>query len=392
MTRAIGVTAFVVLAAAMWCGIASSVSAQQGPAQQGQIDVQRARQLFQRHQRGEKLSPDDEAYLRRAMALRGRQNAGGNAPTGNNPAGDVPPATSSTGLVPLTELGTEKYKGEDGGLYGGGSNEPPADFRAAVEKQVAKIQPLDAQGHPASAGKIALLSIGMSNTTMEFQAFMKKAASDPKKSPSVVLVDGAQGGRVASVWARGPDGDARSPWPVVDERLKAAGVSPLQVQAVWMKQAEARPTEAFPKHAEELAANTTRVLHDLHEKFPNLKVVYLSSRIYAGYATTPLNPEPYSYESAFANRWVILNQIKGDPKLAFDPDKGTVMTPAVVWGPYLWADGVKARKADGLIWNKADLTDKDGTHPSDSGREKVAGLLLDFMHTDPLASAWYLRK
>lgn len=126
------------------------------------------------------------------MALRGRQNAGGNAPTGNNPAGDVPPATSSTGLVPLTELGTEKYKGEDGGLYGGGSNEPPADFRAAVEKQVAKIQPLDAQGHPASAGKIALLSIGMSNTTMEFQAFMKKAASDPKKSPSVVLVDGAR--------------------------------------------------------------------------------------------------------------------------------------------------------------------------------------------------------
>jgi hypothetical protein len=385
--------ACLALAAGMWFGMAST-----SIAQQGQIDMQRARELFQRSQRGEKLSPEDQAYLDRAKQL--RQQQGGKAPGKGQPgrgkqAGNVPSATTSTGLVPLTELGTEKYKGEDGGLYGGGSNEPPSDFRAEVEKQIAKIRPLDASGKPSSDGKIVLLSIGMSNTTMEFSAFMKKTEADSKKSPSVVVVDGAQGGKVASQWARGPgDSTPGSPWPVLNARIKAAGITDQQVQAVWMKQAEASPGQrgAFPKHAQELADNITKTLQELHTKFPNLRVVYLSNRIYAGYATTPLNPEPYSYESSFANRWVIQNQMKGDPKLAFDPDKGTVMAPAVVWGPYLWADGVKPRKGDGLVWNREDLRDNDGTHPSDSGREKVANLLLDFFQNNPLASSWYLAK
>ena len=31
-----------------------------------------------------------------------------------------------------------------------------------------------------------------------------------------------------------------------------------------------------------------------------------------------------------------------------------------------------------------------GTHPSDSGRRKVAGLLLRFMKTDPTAKTWFI--
>lgn len=42
------------------------------------------------------------------------------------------PARESTGLIPLTEL-KETYKGEEGGLYPGGTNTPPADhLRAGV--------------------------------------------------------------------------------------------------------------------------------------------------------------------------------------------------------------------------------------------------------------------
>ena len=34
-------------------------------------------------------------------------------------------SVTSTGLVPLCEMGKDQtYKGQDGGLYGGGSNEP----------------------------------------------------------------------------------------------------------------------------------------------------------------------------------------------------------------------------------------------------------------------------
>ena len=321
-------------------------------------------------------------------------------------AGPVPPATSSTGLIPLTDLGTGKYKGENGGLYGGGSNEPPTEFRDAVEKQLKLIQPLDADGHPAPDGKIVLLSVGMSNTTMEFQVFKRKADKDLQKSPQVLIVDGAQGGRVASVWARGVEGipshiklskqaaQKVDPWPVVDQRLKNAGVSPNQVQVAWIKHAQARPAKEgeFPKHAELLAENTILTLHRLRQRFPNLRVAYLSSRIYAGYATTALNPEPYAYEGGFAMQWVVQSQIQGDPRLNFDPQKGAVSSPAVLWGPYLWTDGIKPRQGDKLVWLKDDVVPSDRTHPSKSGCEKVANLLLDFMQNDPLARCWYLTK
>ena len=381
-------------------------------AAEGQpLDIQRAKQLYERVQEGEILSPEDQAYLDHVrQEVRRRQQQGGEKNQPDRPAkqgrykGPVPPATSSTGLIPLTDLGPNKYKGEDGGLYGGGSNEPPTAHLAAVEKQLKLIQPRDADGNPAKDGKIVLLSVGMSNTTMEFQVFKRKADADPQKSPRVVLVDGAQGARVASLWARGADGipaDIKlskeasqkvDPWPVVDQRLKDAGISPKQVQTAWIKHAQSGPSlqGEFPKHAEILAENTILTLQRLHERFPNLRVAYLSSRIYAGYATTALNPEPYAYEGAFAMRWVIQKQIKGDPRLNFDPEKGTVMAPAVLWGPYLWTDGVQPRQGDRLVWLEDDVVSSDRTHPSDSGREKVASLLLDFFHNNPLASCWYL--
>ena len=70
-------------------------------------------------------------------------------------------------------------------------------------------------------------------------------------------------------------------------------------------------------------------------------------------------------------------------------DKAT--GPVLLWGPYLWADGTKARK-DGLVWKKEDLGDKDGTHPSDSGRQKVADLLLAFLKSDEFAKTWFVKR
>ncbi len=34
---------------------------------------------------------------------------------------------------------------------------------------------------------------------------------------------------------------------------------------------------------------------------------------------------------------------------------------------------------------------RDGTHPSESGRDKVARLLLDFFTTDALANSWFAK-
>ena len=79
-------------------------------------------------------------------------------------------------------------------------------------------------------------------------------------------------------------------------------------------------------------------------------------------------------------RWLIQDQIKGEPGLNHDPGRGAVKAPLLLWGPYLWADGVKPRKGDGLVWEREDLAG-DGAHPSDEraaeGRRPAAEVLQD---------------
>jgi len=349
------------------------------------IDWSRARQLHQRFLRGEKLTEEEQAYHDRAaqvLRTRARQTA--------------PKPKPSVGLKPLTDMtADDQYKGRDGGLYGGGRNQPPeAHFQAAM-KQAKLIQPLDSGGKPAKDGKVVFISVGMSNTTQEFSAFVPLASADPARSPQLVIVDGAQGGMDAKAWAvsgRPDRPNSRNPWDVLDERLRRAGVTGRQVQVAWVKQARITPgmIGEFPKHAEEMKGHMVAILHKLRDRFPNLRIAYLSSRIYAGYARTPLNPEPYAYESALVVRWLIEDQIKGDPKLSYDPEKGAVKSPLLLWGPYLWADGEKGRKTDDLVWKPEDLG-PDGTHPSNSGRQKVAELLLRFLKSDPTAKVWFVR-
>ena len=133
-----------------------------------------------------------------------------------------------------------------------------------------------------------------------------------------------------------------------------------------------------------------KILNVANDRYPNLRLAYLSSRIYAGYAMTALNPEPYAYEGAFSVRWVIQSQTRGDnPQLNYRPERGEVLAPLLLWGPYLWADGIQPRKTDGLVYTRDDLG-KDGTHPSESGRRKVAEQLLKFMKTDDTARRWFL--
>ncbi|HVX60316.1 MAG TPA: hypothetical protein VHC19_06940, partial [Pirellulales bacterium] len=250
-------------------------------------------------------------------------------------------------------------------------------------------------GEPADTGKIGVVSIGMSNTTQEFSAFMRLASSDPDISRHVVLVDGAQGGMEARAWSepeklKGPQ--ARNPWDVLDERLVRAGVTAPQVQVVWLKQARAGPARLgeFPEHARELQGRLVTIVQRLKQRFPNLWIVYLSSRIYGGYAQTPLNPEPYAFESAFSVRWLIRDQEAGKAELNFDPGRGEVKAPLLLWGPYLWANGEQPRAGDGLVWKREDFG-PDGTHPSASGRRKVAEQLLAFFKTDRTTKFWFRR-
>jgi hypothetical protein len=296
-------------------------------------------------------------------------------------------------LVPLTELGSgENYKSMTGGLYGEGRNAPPAEHLKAALAAAQQVVPLDRDGRPAADGRIVLMSVGMSNTTQEFSAFMTLAAADGTLSPQLVLVDAAQGGLDAHAWADPANRrrqDRPDPWEVVNQRLEAAGVTPQQVQVVWIKQALAGPARLgeFPVHVRALEQHLLTTIARLKQTLPNLRIIYLSSRTYAGFATTPLNPEPYAYEGAFSVRWLIERQIAGDAALNHDPQRGQVRAPVLLWGPYLWAAGEQPRKADGFHYTRQDFAN-DGTHPSDSGRRKVGELLLNLLKTDATARPW----
>lgn len=348
------------------------------------IDWERAKQLYQRSQKGEALTPDEQAYLEQAKAERRKQAA--QKAEGKGEAAPPTGGKESVGLVPLSELGAGTYKGQDGGLYGGGQNEPPELLRLAAAKETTKIAPLDAEGKPSPAGRIVLVSISMSNATQEFSRFKEMADADPQKSQLVTIVDCAQGGQAMAEWVR-PDAP---PWAEAERRLRQANVSPRQVQVAWIKLANKGPQGELAEHGAKLQRDTLAVLQNAKTRFPCLRLAYLGSRIYGGYARSALNPEPYAYEGAFVVRWLILDQIAGKAELTWDSAHGEVKSPLLLWGPYFWSDGTTPRKSDQLVWERKDLG-PDGVHPSDSGRQKVASMLLAFFKSDPNARQWFFK-
>src|SRR5205823_492737 len=105
---------------------------------------------FQREQKGEKLTAEEQAYLAKAKESRGQGGGGRSA---------GPQRKAPEHLTPLCDLGASgHYEGEDGGLYGKGSNTPPEKARKAAEAELAKIQPLDPNGVPAAQGRIVFVS------------------------------------------------------------------------------------------------------------------------------------------------------------------------------------------------------------------------------------------
>lgn len=281
---------------------------------------------------------------------------------------------TSVGFTPLSDLGTGTYKGYEGGLYPAGLNQPPAGYAGEGMQHAQAIKPLSRDGQPDKAGKIVLLSIGMSNATQEFSTFKGVADPDPQKNRQLVIVDGAQGGQDAEK-IKDPTANF---WRVVEQRLTQSGVSGKQVEAVWLKEAIMDENNPFPADAQRLQTDLAQIVQILQTRYPNLQIVYLASRTYAGYASTPLNPEPYAYESGFAVKGLIEQRIKGGTN-----------SPWLAWGPYFWTDGTKGR-SDGFVWTCADVRASDGTHPSQSGMLKIANLLLAFFKSDETARGWFI--
>jgi hypothetical protein len=311
--------------------------------------------------------------------------------------------------VPLLDMTHgETYLGFTGGLYPNGSNTMPSAHNTRGTQQGNAVEPLNTVGSPSSTGKIVMLSIGMSHTTQEFcnastpnpntqtcndWSFAGQSADDNTvDKQSLVLANGAQGGQDATKWdASNEDNYDR----IRDTILSPKGLTEKQVQVVWLKVANVKPIISLPSASADaytLLSRLGNTVRALKVRYPNLKQVFLSSRSYGGYAVGSGNPEPYAYETGFAVKWLIEAQINQMSTGLIDSRAGDLnyntVAPWLAWGPYFWADGTKPR-SDGLTWVRADF-ESDGTHPSQSGEEKVADALMDFFKTSNHTRCWFL--
>lgn len=296
---------------------------------------------------------------------------------------------TSTPMVALNDLGTGTYQGYQGGLYPNGSNTRPAGHEADGIAFAQGIQPLDANGNPSPTGKYVLMAIGESTAQNEFNRFLPIANADPTRNSHLVIVNGAQGGATPNNFTAT---DSVYWSTVLNNYLPQNGVTANQVVAIWMEDTDGIATGTFPSDITTMQSEYETMMQTMHTLFPNLKLVYFSSRVYGGYSNGvghPDNPEPYAYEVGYAVKWAIQDQLNGNANLNYDSSKGAVVAPWMSWGTYYWSNGMLGRN-DGLVWDCADFS-ADGTHPSSQyGQLKVATALLNFLKTDDTTIPWYL--
>ena len=336
------------------------------------------------------------------------------APTGT---GTFAPSVTATAngttpslfsAVPLMDMAQQTYLGFTGGLYYNGTNTIPPDHDLVGQSKAAQVQPLDTTGSPNANGKIVLLSIGMSNTAMEFcglqckvpnqsydaNAFMGLAANSSAVNHStLVIINGAQGGQDGPHWTTA---SATTYDTIRDDGLTPRGLTENQVQVIWLKLADGSVTGSLPSPSADaytLYANLGNAIRAIKSRYPNVQMVFVSSRTFGGYGTSNTS-EPYSYEGGFAFQWIVQAQIDQmrNGGVVVDARAGDLnyntVAPWIAWGPYLWTDGTTPR-SDGLTWQPSDVQ-SDGIHPSSSGVGKVGNLLFTFFSSSPYTACWFL--
>ena len=208
------------------------------------IDFDRARALMQRRQRGQQLTPDEESYLRRAIEARRR---------GAKLPGEIAatPLRDTTGLKPLSEMSADdRYKGEDGGLYGGGP-------QRAARRRTAKAAEAATGAHPAA--RCPGQAVGRRHDRAGFDQHVQRDAgvldvqARGRRRPGEVGPgdDRRLCARAARRWPNGPL-PTRGPGRKPNAADRPPRSRPHQVQAAWVKLANKGPRGDLPEHGRKL--------------------------------------------------------------------------------------------------------------------------------------------
>lgn len=301
---------------------------------------------------------------------------------------DTPPKDERdyhSNLTPLIDLDTN-YLGYPGKLFPG-SNQPSGTYAQDLQQICASIKPLNAGGHYDPLGKVGFVSVGPSTSLIMMNALIEKMRHNEHVNPKLWPLSLGQGGMGINQLLT----NSTKFWDTVALKLAEFQLSPKQIQVVYFEEDDNDDySSAFPARPLDVKEKLKQGLQLIKTKFPNVKVAYVLARtttIYMPIRDDNKQQEPIAYYLGFADKWLIEDQINGDPGLAYKGDN--IVAPIVTWGPYQWADGDRYR-SDGFNWLKSD-TD-DGLHPNDQGSDKLSDLFLNFLLTDPYARLWFAKS
>jgi hypothetical protein len=170
-----------------------------------------------------------------------------------------------------------------------------------------------------------------------------------------------------------------SVWAKAEKMVDRPGYSLAQVQVLFLHTtyhgAGNRgnvPPRPFPQTMQRMQQDLAKVLAHAVQVFPNLKIAYLTCDGFRHYT----NFEPHVYQEAFAFKWLIESQIKGDDAAAFEgPDR---KLPWLQWGPYIWDH----------TWDRSYFT--DGVHPAPKAQEIFVDKYWKHLRDDSVARPWLL--
>jgi len=254
-------------------------------------------------------------------------------------------AVDYTEPIPLPQLGTDTYLGVVGGLYPNGSNNVPNGY---ADDAFLALQNDD---------DIHVLCLGMSNMKSTCENFINKAAGETAVANNVTIHNGGRPGRAQQAWGGGVSD--------LYTNLKRAGVSVPEVDVVIYFNAWGYPSGDFQSHYDEMYGSLTETMANINSVYPNLKLIYVTSREYAPPWAASLNPNPYAYEEGFAFRDIVTGRINGN--LSGVP---------ILWGAYQYDPS----------WPDSYFKASDGVHLSSAGLDVAGQLWLDFY----LTQSWFV--
>ncbi len=287
-------------------------------------------------------------------------------------------------LVPITDLGTGYYRGYQGGLYPGGQNQRSGAHSSQALSQAAQIQPLNSNGQPAANGKVVLIGVGASNPRTEFEAFKQQAQTSGLLKSGTVLINTCIGGQGVQKMNQ----PSANYWQQAENTLQQAGLSTQQVQAAWVETEHTGNADTvFPRAPQQLMQDMRTLLVTMKQKFPNLKIVYLSGRAFSGYAMAAANEVgkgllyPRDYYNGWAMKWMVEKQINNESGYTLSE------IPFITMSTYLWSRGAQARN-DGYFLDCMLDVGPDGLHLTAAGEQKTGQQLFQFFFSDPTCTGW----